>query len=350
MRENIRLANDHIHSNSAPLISATAAFGESAPHPQLSVVVPFLNEQETLPLLKERLRTLADLPETYEFVFVSDGSTDRSVMFIEQWAAEDPRVKLVVFTRHFGHQPAVCAGLEFAQGDYVAIIDADLQDPPELMLEMYHMARAEALDVVFSVRERRDTSPVKRLAYCSFYRLYSYLAESPVNVDSGDFSVLSRRAVHELLALPERVRFVRGLRSWLGLRSKAVRTTRPERAAGRPQYSWSKLISLAVRGITSFSTRPLRLATLGGLLLCTVALLLSLVYAGYWVFGGLHEKLPGFTTIVVLMLFLHGVQFLLVGIVGEYVGQIFTEVKQRPVFVVDHTINLPPRPYSSPDW
>jgi glycosyltransferase involved in cell wall biosynthesis len=342
-----RLANDCIYSNSAECMSAASAFDESAPHPQLSVVVPFLNEQETLPLLKERLQALADLLETYEFVFVSDGSTDRSIAFIEQWAAEDPQVKLVVFTRNFGHQPAVCAGLEFAQGDYIAIIDADLQDPPELMLEMYRTARAEDLDVVYSVREHRDTSPVKRLAYRSFYRLYSYLSESPVNMDSGDFSVLSRRAVNELLVLPERVRFIRGLRSWLGLRSKAVPTTRPERAAGQPQYSWSKLISLAIRGLISFSTKPLRLATISGLLLCMVALLLSLVYVGYWAFGGLHEKLPGFTTLVVLMLFLNGAQFLLVGILGEYVGQIFIEVKQRPVFVVDRTINLPPRSYKT---
>jgi glycosyltransferase involved in cell wall biosynthesis len=335
-------------SHSTPLIAGTSAFSESAPRPQLSVVVPFLNEQETLPLLKERLSTLPSLPETYEFVFVSDGSTDQSVEFIEQWAAEDPRVKLVVFTRNFGHQPAVCAGLEFAQGDYVAIIDADLQDPPELMLEMYCLAQAENFDVVYSVREHRDTSLLKRLAYRLFYWLYSYLAESPVNMDSGDFSVLSRRAVNELLALPERVRFVRGLRSWLGLRSKAVPTMRPERAAGQPQYSWFKLISLAIRGITSFSTQPLRLATVGGLLLCTVALLISLVYVGYWAFGGLHETLPGFTTIVVLLLFLNGVQFLLVGIVGEYVGQIFMEVKQRPVFIVDRTINLAPRSCSFP--
>jgi dolichol-phosphate mannosyltransferase len=335
-------------SHSTQLIAGTSTFSENAPRPQLSVVIPFLNEQETLPLLKERLSALTDLPETYEFVFVSDGSTDQSIEFIEQWAAEDPRVKLVVFTRNFGHQPAVCAGLEFAQGDYVAIMDADLQDPPELMLEMYGMAQTENLDVVYSVREHRETSLLKRLAYRLFYWLYSYLAESPVNIDSGDFSVLSRRAVHELLALPERVRFVRGLRSWLGLRSKAVPTMRPERAAGQPQYSWSKLISLAIRGITSFSTQPLRLATVGGLLLCTVALLVSLIYVGYWAFSGLHKTLPGFTTIVVLILFLNGVQFLLLGIVGEYVGQIFMEVKRRPVFIVERTINLAPRSCSCP--
>jgi dolichol-phosphate mannosyltransferase len=318
------------------------AVGEACPRPHLSVVIPFLNEQENLPLLKERLTALSGLPELHEFIFVSDGSTDQSVVFIERWAMEDSRVKLIVFTRNFGHQPAVCAGLEFARGDYVAVIDADLQDPPELMLQMYHTARKDDLDVVYSVRERRETKFVKRLAYRWFYRLYSYLAESPVQADSGDFSVLSRRAVNKLLALPERVRFVRGLRSWLGLRAKPVPTVRPERAAGEPQYSWSKLIGLAVRGITSFSTKPLRLATMGGLLLCSIALVVSTLYVGYWAFGSLHERLPGFTTLVVMMLFLNGMQFLLIGILGEYIGQIFTEVKQRPVFVVDRTINLAP--------
>jgi len=313
---------------------------EDVSRPRLSVIVPFLNEQENLPLLRQRLCALTDLPEMHEFIFVSDGSTDQSVPFIERWAMEDSRVKLIVFTRNFGHQAAVCAGLEFARGDYVAIIDADLQDPPELMLQMYDTARNEQLDVVYSVRERRDATLVKRLSYRWFYRLYSYLAESPVQADSGDFSVLSRRAVNDLLAMPERVRFVRGLRSWLGLRGRPVSTTRPDRAAGRPQYSWSKLISLAVRGITSFSTKPLRLATMGGLLLCTVALVVSTVYVGYWAFGSLHERLPGFTTLVVMMLFLNGMQFLIIGILGEYIGQIFTEVKQRPLFVVDRTINL----------
>jgi dolichol-phosphate mannosyltransferase len=308
--------------------------------PPLSVVVPFLNEQEALPLLRQRLTALPGLPAGWELVFVSDGSTDNSVQLVERWAAEDPRVKLVVFTRNFGHQPAVCAGLAFATGEYVAIMDADLQDPPEEMLEMYRRARSEGLDVVFSVRERRHASRWKRLAYRAFYRLYSFLAESPVDSDSGDFSVLSRRAVDALLALPERVRFVRGLRSWLGLRSQAIATTRPARAAGGPQYSFAKLLRLATHGITSSSTRPLRLATLIGVGLCVVACLLGVLYIGLWAFWGMHERLPGFTTIVVLLLFLNGVQFLLIGVLGEYIGQIFVEVKQRPVYVVDRTVNV----------
>jgi polyisoprenyl-phosphate glycosyltransferase len=335
-------------SDSLPVPGGPTA-GQESGTPRLSVVIPFLNEQENLPLLRQRLVAVASPPDTFEFVFVSDGSTDGSVPFLERWAAEDGRVKLVVLTRNFGHQSAVCAGIEFARGSYVAIIDADLQDPPELMLKMYLTAWKEDLDVVYSVRERRDTMFAKRVAYRWFYKIYAYLAESPVQVDSGDFSVLSRRAVDQLLAMPERVRFVRGLRSWLGMRAKAVPTTRPDRAAGEPQYSWSELMGLAIRGITSFSTRPLRLATMGGVLLCTAALLISLVYVGYWAFGSMHERLPGFTTLVVLVLFLNGMQFLLVGILGEYIGLIFTEVKQRPVFVVDRTVNIARRSSAVPD-
>lgn len=311
--------------------------------PQLSVIIPFLNEEDALPLLKRRFAMLTDMPSHWEMVFVSDGSTDNSIRLIEGWAFEDSRVKLITFTRNFGHQPAVCAGLAFATGEYVAIIDADLQDPPEEMLAMYRLACAEALDVVYSIRERRAASPWKRAAYRAFYGLYSYLAESPVNVDSGDFSVLSRRAVDALLALPERVRFVRGMRSWLGMRSKGVPTTRPARAAGRPQYSFGKLVRLAVQGIMSSSTRPLRLGTICGLALCLTASLLGLLYIGLWAFWGMHEKLPGFTTIIVLMLFFNGVQLLLIGVLGEYIGQVFLEVKQRPVYIIDRTVNITER-------
>lgn len=309
-------------------------------HPQLSIVVPFLNEETSLPLLKKRFCELEGLPEEWELIFVSDGSTDRSVEIIERWAAEDMRVKLVVLARNFGHQPAVCAGLSYAQGQFVGIMDADLQDPPEVLLQMYCEARAGNCDVVYSVRSRRSGSAIKKLAYRLFYKVYAYLAQSPVNMDSGDFSVLSRRAVNTLLLLPEKTRFVRGLRSWIGLRQKAIPTVRPERAAGEPQYSWMKLFALALSGVTAFSTKPLRIATISGLLMCAAAVMLSTLYLIVALIGNLHEKVPGFTTIVILILFLNGLQFLMIGILGEYIGQIFQEVKQRPTYLVDRVINM----------
>lgn len=310
---------------------------------QLSIIVPFLNEEKTLPILRARFDQLMELPERWELVFVSDGSTDGSIEFVEQWAMEDARIRMLVLTRNFGHQPAICAGLMHARGEFVGIMDADLQDPPEVLLEMYHEARHGNWDVVYSVRARRSGSAAKKVAYRAFYKTYAYLAQSPINADSGDFSVLSRRAVSALMALPEKVRFVRGLRSWVGLRQKAVPTVRPERAAGEPQYSWLKLMALAISGITSFSIKPLRVATISGIVMCTLAVLLAAVYVVIALFGSIHREVPGFATVVILVLFLNGMQFLLTGILGEYVGQIFQEVKQRPTYMIERTVNEQPQ-------
>jgi len=313
----------------------------SQDRPEISIVVPFLNEEDTLPLLKERFLELTGLPEKREIIFVSDGSSDRSTEIIEDWAAKDDRVKLLVLTRNFGHQFAICAGLDFSEGQFVGIMDADLQDPPEELLKMYREAINGDWDVVYSIRYRRTGGGLKRIAYRAFYSLYSFLAESPVNLDSGDFSVLSRRAVAMMSRLPEKDRFIRGLRSWLGLRETGMRTLRPKRAAGKAQYSWRKLGALAISGVTSFSTKPLKIATLAGFLLCAAALFLAFIYVGLWAFGNLHETVPGFTTLVILLLVLSGLQFLLLGIIGQYVGRMFLEVKGRPTYLVARSVNLP---------
>jgi glycosyltransferase involved in cell wall biosynthesis len=308
--------------------------------PGLSVVIPFLNEEAVLPELRKRLEGLENLPRGFEIIFVSDGSTDGSIDVVEQWAFADPRIKLLVLTRNFGHQAAISAGLDHASGDFVGIMDADLQDPPEVLVEMYQEAVAGGWDIIHSVRSQRKGARLKRISYRLFYSLYTSLAESPVDAESGDFCVLSRRAVDALLSLPERVRFVRGLRSWLGLKTKAVQTSRPARIAGQPQYSRRKLIGLALTGLTSFSARPLRIATVTGMILCSAAMLMTIFYLATWFFLDLHATTPGFTTIVLLILFLSGFQFLLIGIIGEYIGQIFLEVKRRPTYLVDRQINL----------
>src|SRR6267154_494706 len=308
--------------------------------PDLSIVIPFLNEERVLPLLQERLQKLTNRPSAWELLFVSDGSTDGSVNFVEAWTRADPSVKLIILTRNFGHQNAVSAGLSFASGKCVGIMDADLQDEPEILLEMYQVLLAEKVDVVYAVRRSRRETKVKRFFYFVFYRLYLFLADSPVQVDSGDFCVMSRRAIQLLLSLPEKLRFVRGLRAWLGLPRRPFPISRAARAAGQPQYSIWQLVKLASAGLTSFSTKPLRIGLICGALLCFLALLTAVVYAVIAVFTNTRIAAPGFSTLVILLLFSNGLVFLYLGILGEYIGQMFLEVKGRPPFVIERTINF----------
>ncbi len=308
--------------------------------PDLSIVIPFLNEEQVLPLLRARLEKIQNRPVASELLFVSDGSTDGSTNFIEQWARIDPSVKLIILTRNFGHQSAISAGLSFASGKCVGIMDADLQDEPEVLLEMYRVLLAEKVDVVYAVRTSRRETELKRLFSFVFYRLYLFFADSPVQINSGDFCVMSHRAVRFLLNLPEKLRFVRGLRAWVGLPAKPFPVARPARAAGTSQYSLSKLTRLAFSGLTSFSTKPLRVGLVCGSVLCLGALIAALVYLGVALFTDVHIAAPGFSTLVIVLLFSNGLIFLYLGILGEYIGQTFLEVKDRPSFVVERTVNI----------
>jgi dolichol-phosphate mannosyltransferase len=308
--------------------------------PELSIVIPFLNEEQVLPLLRERLEKIRNRPAAWELVFVSDGSTDGSTKFIESWAQANPSVKLIVLTRNFGHQSAVSAGFSFASGNYVGIMDADLQDEPEVLLDMYQLLLTEKVDVVYAVRTSRRETKFKRFFYFVFYRLYLFLADSPVQVDSGDFCVMSRRTVRLVLSLPEKLRFVRGLRAWVGLPSKPFAISRPARAAGSSQYSLPKLTKLAFSGLTSFSTRPLRVGFVCGSVLCLGAVIGALLYLGIALFTDTHIAAPGFSTLVIILLFSNGLIFLYLGILGEYIGQMFMEVKARPSFIIERTVNL----------
>ena len=307
---------------------------------ELSIVIPFLNEDRVLPLLRQRLENVQNRPSNWELLFVSDGSTDASSRFIEAWASKDPSVKLIVLTRNFGHQSAVSAGLSFAAGDCVGIMDADLQDEPEILLDMNRTLRSDNVDIVYAIRTARRETKFKRFFYFVFYRLYVYLADTPVQADSGDFCVMSRRAVRVLLSLPEKLRFVRGLRAWTGLPSKPFPISRPARAAGHSQYSLLKLTRLAFSGLTSFSTRPLRLGFICGTLLCLGAVVGALTYLGIALFTDIHLTAPGFSTLVIVLLFSNGLVFLYLGVLGEYIGQMFMEVKGRPSFIVERTINI----------
>ena len=313
---------------------------ETNNRPELSLVIPIFNEQESLPILKDRIEKIADFPERHEIIFVSDGSTDNSTQIIDGWAINEKRIKLIVLTRNFGQQAAISAGLEFASGEYIGIIDADLQDPPEDLIKMYYEAKKEKIDIYYAIRKTREGNFIKKILYKAFYKLYEILAETPVHLNSGDFSIMSRKAVGAIVEMPEKVRFVRGLRSWLGLKEKSIEIDRKERVAGEPQYSWYKLIKLAIDGLTSFSIVPLRVASILGLIMFVSAFLLAVFYFVVAYVVSIPEKVPGFTTLVILILFLNGLTLFMLGIMGEYIGTIFQEIKKRPTFLVNRTVNL----------
>jgi glycosyltransferase involved in cell wall biosynthesis len=309
---------------------------------ELNIVIPFLNEESSLPELLARISEQTDLPEQRELIFVSDGSTDGSVSIITQAIEKDRRIKLIQLSRNFGHQAAVSAGLDHARGNYVAVMDADLQDEPHVLADMLERARREGWDVVYAVRTSRKGSWLKKLCYGLFYRLYSLLSETPVNMDSGDFCVMSRRCLENLREMPEQVRFHRGLRSWVGLRQVGHPAERPERFAGEAQYTWRDLLKLGLSGLTSFSIRPLRLASLLGCCLCATSVLAVVVYIAYALVYDVPSYVPGFTTLVSLLLFLNGVLMVQLGIIGEYMGCLFLEVKRRPSYLVQSRFNIKP--------
>jgi glycosyltransferase involved in cell wall biosynthesis len=306
----------------------------------ISVVVPCYNESSVLPLLYDRLTAAAvDRGEDFEVVVVDDGSDERTWSLVRELCEYDPRWKAVRFSRNFGHQTAVTAGLAHACGDAVIVIDADLQDPPEELGRFLSLWR-EGFEVVYAIRRNRKENLAKRACYRLFYRVLGRLATIPIPADSGDFCLMDRRVVQVLVAMPERNRFVRGLRAWAGFRQIGLEYERPERAAGRPQYSLGKLVRLGLDGVFSSSVAPLRLAT--GLGILTTALA---------VVGGLFALLrgglagpgpgPGVAALVDAIFFLGGVQLVCLGILGEYIGRIYEDVKARPMWVVRETLGVP---------
>ena len=312
---------------------------------ELSLVVPCFNEAAVLPLLETRLRKcLNELGISWEVIFVDDGSSDSTFEQLAAMHRAEPRFRVISFSRNFGHQAALCAGLACAAGEAVGVLDADLQDPPELFRKCLEKLR-EGYDVVYAVRRRRKENFVKRGAYALFYRLLRWVAEVDIPLDSGDFCLMHRRVVTVLKAMPERNVFLRGMRAWTGFRQTGVDYERDLRAAGETKYPLRKLLRLATDGVFAFSVLPLRAATLlgfGGLLL-SLALGLFVVawrYLGFRFMGHTAAELPGWTALVCLVLFLSGVQFLILGCLGEYIGRIYGEVKQRPRWIARETLGL----------
>jgi len=300
--------------------------------PTISVVVPMLNEKANLPTLYDRLTAvLTSLGVSYELVMVDDGSTDETHAEIVRLRQQDPCVKYVRLARNFGHQAALTAGLAHASGKAVITIDADLQDPPELISDLFARWQ-QGFDVVYAIRRHRKESLPKRFAYALFYRLLHRIAPLDIPLDAGDFCLMDRRVVDQLNALPEHNRFVRGLRTWVGFRHTGIEYERQARYAGQSQYSFWKLVSLAVDGLVSFSYLPLRVATTAGFVVSLGSLLVGLYYLGLRVAGS--REPAGFAAVIISVLFLGGVQLLTIGIMGEYIGRIFDEVKHRPSYVV----------------
>ena len=306
----------------------------------LSIVVPCFNEEEVISATFKRLngfcQELSGLD--VEIIFIDDGSKDKTRELLKKYAAEDDRIKVICFARNFGHQIAVTAGIDAAVGDAVVLIDADLQDPPEVIHQMIDKW-TDGYDVVYGTRTERPGESVFKLATArGFYRLLNKLSDVPIPLDTGDFRLMSRAVVDTLRAMPERDRFVRGMVSWVGFEQTALPYKRAERFAGQSKYPLRKMLRFATDGILSFSTKPLQMSVGVGMISAVIALmgiayaLFLRVFTSTWV--------EGWTALMIAVLFIGGVQLVCIGILGEYIGRIYNEIKNRPLYVVQEYVGF----------
>jgi len=313
-------------------------------HFTLSIIVPCFNEQD---VILETYNEINDVLNSNNFnieiIFIDDGSVDDTFFILHEISEKDARVKILSFSRNFGHQAAVTAGLNHSTGDVVSIIDADLQDPPDVIISMIEEWEKGA-KVVYGVRKNRKESIYKKVSYYVFYRLYSAFSDISVALDSGDFCLIDREVVDKINSLPEKNRFVRGLRSWVGYNQVPVYYNRQERQAGKPKYTFSKLLNLAMDGVFNFSSKPLVAVFYAGIITSLLSLFLAIFYLIYRIFnlefmGSYSSESQGFTTLVILILLIGGLQILTVGIIGQYISRIYQEVKSRPSYVIKKIIN-----------
>jgi glycosyltransferase involved in cell wall biosynthesis len=300
----------------------------------LSIVVPCFNEEACLAALHGRLSDAARsaVGEDYEIVLVNDGSRDASWTLMRKMAADDPHVVAVNLSRNHGHQLALTAGLDLSRGDAVLIIDADLQDPPELLPEMMQAMRTEDADVVYGVRRSRSgETAFKRATAHGFYRLLSRATEVDIPLDAGDFRLMSRRALDALLAMPEQARFIRGMVAWIGFRQVPFAYDRQERFAGETKYPLKKMLRFALDALTGFSSAPLKLASHAGLWLSAGSVLLILYIAYAWATG---RSIQGWTSLMLIVVILGAIQMFALALMGEYIGRLYNESKRRPLYIV----------------
>lgn len=300
----------------------------------ISIIVPLYNEEAVFDKLVQRLVNVIDTTHfSCEIILINDGSSDATSELIQDICIKDSRFTGIILSRNYGHQLAVSAGLANVRGKKGAmIIDGDLQDPPELVNEFYSLLM-KGNDVIYAIRKNRKESFLKKIAYSAYYRLQKKISNFNIPIDSGDFSMLSRRVVDNINSMPEQSRYLRGMRAWVGFKQTGYEYDRDERQAGQTKYSWSKLLELAFNGIFNFSDFPVKIITRLGFF----AILFSLIYFGYNIYRRIfYNDVPqGFTAIILAIILFSGVQLISLGLIGEYVLRIYNQVRQRPLFVID---------------
>lgn len=305
----------------------------------ISVVIPIYNEEENIPMMFERLnKALHQTHQHFELIFVNDGSRDRSMERIKSLASDHDNVKYINFSRNFGHQIAVSAGLEYSKGSEVVIIDADGQDPPELIPEMY-LKLQSGFEIVYAKRRtRKGESWLKLMTAKWFYKILAKLTAIDIPLDTGDFRIIHRKVVNQILRMPEKQKFLRGQMAWVGFRQSYVEYDRQERLNGETGYTFRKMFRLAMDGITSFSNFPLRVATFSGFFCAFFGLFLI----GYTLYSRyvLKDYEPGWSSLMVTIVFIGGIQLIGIGIIGEYISRIYDNIRNRPLYIVDET-NIP---------
>jgi glycosyltransferase involved in cell wall biosynthesis len=305
----------------------------------ISVVIPAYNEELVIRETHKRLSTVCSISGyDYELIYVNDGSRDRTEEILRELAYHDSHVRVLSFSRNFGHQVAVTAGIEHASGDAVVLIDADLQDPPELILD-FITKWEEGYDVVYAVRKSRAGETwFKKVTAKLFYRILQRLIDIQIPLDTGDFRLMSRRVVDSLNAMPEKHRFVRGLVSWIGFKQVGIEYERQERFAGETKYPLRKMLRFAFDGITSFSFKPLQLAGILGLYSAGIGFIGILIILYMRLFT--HSTVQGWSSLMVVVLFLGGIQLLILGMMGEYIGRMYDEVRRRPLYILEEKIGF----------
>lgn len=305
----------------------------------ISIIVPFLNEEENLPILYQRIISVFEnIKEQLELVFIDDGSHDQSLKWVKLIAAENSNVKYIKLSRNFGHQRAITAGMNHCTGDAAIIIDADLQDPPEVIKDLIEKWK-DGYEVVHAVRSKRNGEPLlKKILAHFFYRIMSQITEVEMKIDSGDFRIIDRKAINALNMLPEQHRYMRGLASWIGFHQTTIEYIREARYSGETKYPFSKSVTLALNAITSFSGTPLRLIFYLGNLLCLLSLAIAIyLYITWFLIQNNPPTHAGTTYLTLAIFFVSGLQMLCMGILSQYLRRVFDEIKNRPLYLIAET-------------